>query len=81
MHMNRSTQQAVAQAVRVQRVRAGIASDAELARRAGYTPSSLSKRLTGDLRMDLEDVDRLAAALGIDGFRLMDLARAESVAA
>lgn len=78
MHMDSTTQQAVAQAVRVQRVRAGIASDADLARRAGLAPSALSKRLTGDIRMDLNDVDLLARALGlVDGFDLMDIARIE----
>lgn len=76
--MDSTTQQAVAQAVRVQRVRAGIGSDADLARAAGYLPSALSKRLTGDIRMDLDDVDALAKALGLrDGFELMDLARDE----
>ena len=76
--MDSTTQQAVAQAVKVQRVRAGIASEADLARRAGISPSGLSKRLSGDIRMDLNDVDRLAVALGLgDGFDLMSLARAE----
>ncbi|WP_372595563.1 helix-turn-helix domain-containing protein [Actinotalea sp.] len=76
--MDSTTQQAVAQAIRVQRVRAGLSSEADLARRAGISPSALSKRLAGDIRMDLEDVDLLARALGLaDGFALLDLARAE----
>lgn len=78
--MNSNTQPAVAQAIRVQRVRAGIASEAALARAAGYSPSALNKRLSGDIRMDLEDVERLALALGINPFDLMDMARAESKA-
>lgn len=71
------TQTAVAQAIRVQRIRAGITSDAELARRAGLSPSGLSKRLSGDLRMTLVDVEKIAAALGMDPFALMELAQAE----
>ena len=73
--MKTSTQALVAQAVRVQRVRAGISSDAELARRAGMDASALSRRLNGGLRMDLTDVETLAQALGIDPFELLDLAR------
>ncbi|MHA7132581.1 helix-turn-helix domain-containing protein [Oerskovia turbata] len=76
--MDTTTQRAVAQAVRVQRVRSGLASEADLARKAGYHPSALSKRLTGDLRMNLDDVDRLARALGVDPYDLMRLAREES---
>lgn len=76
--MDSSTQQSVAQAVRVQRVRAGITSEADLARRAGLSPSALNKRLSGDIRMDLDEVDTIARALGLpDGFALMDLARDE----
>ncbi len=72
-----STQQAIAQVIRVQRVRSGIASDAELARRAGLSPSALNKRLSGDLRLTLEEVDRLARVLGLDPFDLMRLAQEE----
>ena len=63
--MKHSTQASVAQAIRVQRVRAGIPSEAELARRAGLSPSALSKRLAGDIRLDLTDIERLADALGL----------------
>ena len=79
--MKTSAQALVAQAVRVQRVRAGISSDAELARRAGMDASALSRRLNGGLRMDLTDVETLAQALGIDPFELLDLARTERAAA
>lgn len=79
--MKNTTQALVAQAVRVQRVRAGISSDAELARRAGMDASALSRRLNGGLRMDLTDVETLAQALGIDPFELLDLARTERAAA
>ena len=79
--MKNTTQALVAQAVRVQRVRAGIGSDAELARRAGMDASALSRRLNGGLRMDLTDIETLAQALGIDPFELLDLARAERAAA
>ena len=76
--MKHTTQASVAQAIRIQRVRAGIASEAELARRAGMSPSALSKRLAGDIRLDLDDVAQIAEALGIDPFALFDLARAEA---
>ena len=75
--MKRDTQSSVAQAIEVQRVRSGVSSQAELARRAGYSPSALNKRLSGDLRMDFMDVDRIAAALGIDPFDLLAAAKEE----
>ena len=76
-----TTQNAVARAIKVQRIRSGIASDTELARLAGMSQSALSKRLTGDIRMSLHDVETLAAALGVDPFGLMDLARTEAPSA
>lgn len=75
--MKRDTQSSVAQAIEVQRVRSGISSQAELARRAGYSPSALNKRLSGDLRMDFTDVDRIAKALGVAPFDLLDAAKVE----
>lgn len=75
--MKRDTQSSVAQAIEVQRVRSGISSQAELARRAGYSPSALNKRLSGDLRMDFTDIDRIANALGVDPFDLLAAARTE----
>lgn len=79
-HMGKHpTQPRVAQAIRVQRVRAGITSEAQLARRAGMSPSGLSKRLAGDIRLDLDEVEALAVALGIDPFDLMEMARPESI--
>ena len=74
-----STQKAVAQAIRIERVRQGFASEADLARKAGLSPSALSKRLVGDLRMDLGDVDQIAEALGVDPFDLMATAHAEAL--
>lgn len=72
-----STQQALTQAIEVQRVRCGI-TKGELAHRAGYgTPSSLSKRLSGLVPIDMNDVEHIASALGVDPFDLMDLARSE----
>ncbi len=79
--MKNTTQALVAQAVRVQRVRSGLSSEAELARRVGMSPSGLSKRLNGDLRMNLVEVEQIAEALGVDAFTLLDLARAEHLAA
>ncbi|MBK7822861.1 MAG: helix-turn-helix transcriptional regulator [Tessaracoccus sp.] len=79
--MKQSTQALVAQAVRVQRVRAGISSDAELARRADMDPSALNRRLNGTLRMDLDDIETIAQALGVDPFDLLSMAQAERAAA
>ena len=79
--MKNTTQALVAQAVRVQRVRSGLSSEAELARRVGMSPSGLSKRLNGDLRMNLIEVEQIAEALGVDAITLLDLARAEHLAA
>ena len=73
----KETQTAVAQAIRLERIRQGITSEAELARRAGLSPSALSKRLNGDLRMDLTDIEDIAAALGVDPLDLMGSARSE----
>ena len=73
-----TTQNAVARAIKVQRIRSGIASDTELARLAGMSQSALSKRLSGDIRMSLLDVEILADALGVNPFELMDLARTET---
>ena len=50
-------------------------------RRVGMSPSGLSKRLNGDLRMTLVEVEQIAEALGVDAFTLLDLARAEHLAA
>lgn len=75
--MNGNTQSAVAKAIEVQRIRSGIPSQAELARTAGYSPSALNKRLSGDLRMDFTDIDRIAQALGVDPFDLLAAAKTE----
>ena len=71
-----STQTALARAIEVQRIRAGI-SKGELAKRAGLGRASLSKRLAGDVPIRTDEIDRLAEALGVDPFDLMDDARSE----
>lgn len=75
--MQGNTHQAVARAIEVQRVRSGIPSQAELARRAGFSPSALNKRLSGELRLDFTDIDRIADALDVNPFDLLDAARVE----
>ena len=79
--MDGNTQQAVAQAIRVERVRAGFKSEAALARKIGVSPSWLSKRLTGALRMSLDDIEAIASGLGIEPLALIQSAQAESAAA
>ena len=75
--MEIQTQQSVAKAIEVQRVRSNIPSQAELARRSGFTPSGLNKRLSCDLRMTFDDLDQIATAMGVDSFDLLDAARVE----
>lgn len=75
--MEANTQHSIARAIEVQRIRSGISSQAELARRAGIDPQALYRRMTGDLRMTLADIERLAVALNIDPFDLFDLAKSE----
>lgn len=71
-----STQQAVARAIEVHMVRSRI-TQADLAGRVGMSPSALSKRMTGAIALDVDEVERIAVALGLDPFELMDLARHE----
>lgn len=71
-----STQQAVTRAIEVQRIRLGLTKTA-LAQTAGYGLPSLSKRLGGTVAIDMDDVDRLAKALGLRPFELLDLAAEE----
>lgn len=79
--MEGNTQQAVAQAIRVERVRAGIKSEAALARQIGVSPSWLSKRLAGDIRMNLDDVEAIAGGLGVQPLALIQAAQVEAAAA
>lgn len=71
-----STQQALAQAIEVRRVRVGI-TKRELAERVGISPASLSKRLAGAPAIDTNEIEAFASALGLDPFELMELARVE----
>lgn len=76
MQTTSTTQQALAQAIEVRRVRVGI-TKRELAERVGLSPASLSKRLAGSPAIDANEIEALATALGLDPFDLMDLAKAE----
>jgi transcriptional regulator with XRE-family HTH domain len=76
MQTTSTTQQALAQAIEVRRVRVGI-TKRELAERVGLSPASLSKRLAGAPAIDANEIESLATALGLDPFDLMDLAKAE----
>lgn len=71
-----STQQALAQAIEVRRVRLGI-TKRELSDRVGMSPTSLSKRLAGSPSIDANEIEAFASALGLDPFDLMDLAKTE----
>lgn len=69
--MTSPTSVAFAHAITVARLEGGI-SQAELALRAGMSGSSLSQRLSGRRPITTNDIDRLADALGIDPFDLME---------
>lgn len=71
-----TTQRALAQAIEVRRVRLGL-TKRELADRAGMSPASLSKRLAGTPAIDADEIEKLAMALELSAFDLMDLARIE----
>lgn len=71
-----STQNAVAQAAEVQRVRLGRKKTA-VAAEMGISLPSLSKRLSGAIPLDLNDIDSLARALDMDPFDLLAAARSE----
>lgn len=71
-----STQDAVIRAIEVQRIRLGLTKTA-LAQTAGYGLPSLSKRLGGSIALDTADIDRIAAALGITPWALLDIAAEE----
>ena len=76
MQTTTTTQQALAQAIEVRRVRVGI-TKRELAERVGLSPTSLSKRLSGAPAIDANEIEAFANALGLDPFELMTLAKAE----
>jgi transcriptional regulator with XRE-family HTH domain len=54
----------VAEEIRVQLARKNI-SASELARRAGMTQRSVSRRITGEKSIDMNDLERIAKALGV----------------
>lgn len=66
-----STQLAFGKAIELARLRAGL-SQAELARRARMSGPALSQRMSGRRPITTSDIDRLADALGIDPFDLME---------
>jgi transcriptional regulator with XRE-family HTH domain len=41
-------------------------SQSRLAQQVGLTQSALSRRLTGDIAFDLDEIERIAIALGVD---------------
>ena len=71
-----TTQQAIAQAVSVRLTRMGH-TRSWLATEIGMNLASLSNRLTGRTAIDTADIDRIAGALGMTGFDLIELAAEE----
>lgn len=57
--------QRVAEEIRVLLARRRI-SGSELARRVGVTQSHMSRRLTGETAFDVDDLERIADALGVE---------------
>lgn len=74
--MQITTQQALARAIEVRRVRLGI-TKAELAKRSGLSAPSLSKRLSSLIAIDADEIEALAGGLEIDPFDLMAMAAVE----
>lgn len=50
----------------------------DLAAQVGFTETALSNRMTGRVSLDLNDLDKIATALGMSAFELVAAARAES---
>lgn len=69
-----TTQEAVSTTVRAELELLGM-SKSELARRIGMEPGSLGNKLTGRRRWHVDELDRLAAALGVTVQRLVATVR------
>jgi transcriptional regulator with XRE-family HTH domain len=61
---------AIATEVRVTLARANITQEV-LARQCGWTPSSFSRRMTGEIPFSTDDIDAIAKALGIERDQLL----------
>jgi len=53
-------------------------SMSDLSRTVGYSPATLSRKLAGNAPFGLDDVDQIAAALGMTGQQLVAAALARS---
>lgn len=62
--MERTLNERVAEEIRVQLARKNITAS-ELARRAGMTQRSVSRRITGEKAIDMDDLERFAQALDV----------------
>lgn len=69
----------IAEAVRVEMARARV-SQRVLAERTGLSQSAISRRMTGETAFDLDDLEKMAAALGIPTSTLMSVERSASAA-
>lgn len=63
--MDSTLNERVAEEIRVMLARRQITAT-ELARKAGMTQRSISRRITGEKAIDMDDLDRIAGALGVD---------------
>lgn len=65
-----SLNQQLATEIRVQLARKNLQQNA-LARMCGWTPSSLSRRMTGEIPFSTEDIETIAKELGLEPEKLM----------
>ena len=73
----RSTSALIGHTIKVELLRRGMTQGA-LAEAAGMADSALSTRLSGKTPIDMTELDRLAAGLGMTAFELIESARLES---
>lgn len=77
-HADITLQPYISRAIRVQAIRCER-SLTQVRRQAGYAPTTFGERLKGTKAWNMEDIDRLAKALGMsDGWALYDVARHEA---
>lgn len=68
--MDATLNERVAEEIRVMLARKRITAT-ELARKAGMTQRSISRRITGEKAIDMHDLERIADALGVDVYDLL----------
>jgi transcriptional regulator with XRE-family HTH domain len=73
-----NTADLIRRTINVERTRRGL-TQGQLAARIPMTETALSSRMTGRVPLDLADIDRIAAALDMTSFELIESARSEAI--